>query len=202
MKHLLTLFALLCATEINAQANVRDNKFKIITTSNPERPCSKLINGEYYVKEHLVTSGQPNDVKNGDTLTCDASGEFNFRIGLKVSAVVAKWFNQQCDAKRQTTFGGEASELSFAFLGTLRLTCEYHGAQHKIIFDDILIAHRNLTGANIWHFGGKNCEKVVGTSMVETKGSTEKNASWLFTFLSGNGATTKGLTDINAVFLF
>lgn len=154
---------------------IRDNKIDFIIPDDSRETIYLLLNGEFYIKDHKVTLGQPSDVKNGDTLQCDSNGEFNFRVGRKKSKDVANWFNEKCDPSKNTTFGHPANELNFAFFGTLRLTLSHEWNKYEIVLDDILIAQGSEGTYNNWWFGGKTCTYVQHHKVVTNGSTTDKN---------------------------
>lgn len=166
---------------------IHSNKINfVIRTSANERKYS-LISGEFHVKYHSITSGQPDEVANGDTLHFDHNGEFNFRAGRKSSKDVARWFNGECNPKTNTTFGHSAKKLNFAFMGTLRLKIAQEIVNHQfdVKFEDILIAQGSSGATNNWWFGGKTCTHISSGQIV-SNGSTVDGNNFRFTFLRGS----------------
>lgn len=121
---------------------IRSNRINFIISAPANDRTYSLISGEFCIKDHKITLGQPSEIENGDTLHCNQNGEFDFRVGRKASKDVAKWFNRECNSNTNTTFGHPAKELNFAFLGTLRLILFQMSDNERfgVEFDDILIA--------------------------------------------------------------
>ena len=177
---------------------IRDNTFRFIISLDSSTKKYFLMNGEFYIKDHKISSGQLCDHKNGDTLHCTYTGEFNFRVGRKKSKDVGKWFNEKCDPNKNT-FGHRAKELNFAFIGTLCLEILDRYGSYRVSFDDILIAQGSTCTSNNWWFGGKNCYNFT-RHIVASTGSSENNNNFRFTFLRGQNpnctVNTVEITDI------
>lgn len=170
---------------------IHSNKINFtIRNPTPERKYS-LISGEFHIKNHEITSGQPNEVTNGDILQFNESGEFDFQVGRKASKEVAQWFNAQCNPKSNTTFGHRAKKLNFACLGTLHLKIiqESTNRQFAVVFDDILIGQGSSGSTNNWWFGGKTCTKM-SKGKIKANGSTDDQNNFGFTFLRGGKQRT------------
>lgn len=165
---------------------IQNNKisFIISTRANANERQYLLMNGEFHIKDHKITTSQSNDIKNDDTLHCDKNGEFNFRIGRKPSEDVANWFNEKCNPNTNATFGHPVKKLNFAMNGTLRLKISQINSvneEFEIEFNDIVIAQGV---GNNWCLGGENCVHISNDTIL-SKGSTKNQNNFRFTFLSG-----------------
>lgn len=166
---------------------IHSNKINFIIRAPANERKYTLISGEFHIKDHKITSGQPCEDANGDTLQLDHNDEFNFRVGRKASKDVARWFNGQCNPKINTTFGHSAKKLNFAFLGTLRLKIAPESINHQfdVKFDDILIGQGSSGSTNNWWFGGEACTNISNSKIV-SNGSTDDKSNFRFTFLRGS----------------
>lgn len=166
--------------------NIHSNKINFIIRSSEHERKYSLISGEFHIKDHKITSGQPNEVRNGDILQFNESDEFNFPVGRKATKAVAQWFNGQCSPKSNTAFGHRAKKLNFAFLGSLHLRVVQESTNHQfeVKFDDILIGQGSSGSSNNWWFGGRICTKV-SSGKIAANGSTDDRHNFRFTFLRG-----------------
>ena len=87
-------------------------------------PGKILSGGRYTISSFCVTKGQDPDghIANGRVYTMPTRGSnrFIFNVGRKKIRPVANWFNTNIPPLHNT-FGKEADELTFAFLGRLEL---------------------------------------------------------------------------------
>jgi hypothetical protein len=122
--------------------------------------------------------------------------ELYFSIGRKKSEDVAKWFNNEIPENR-TTFGHEADELNFAFIGTLVLDCmltgiDGSGIKRSFVFDDITLAQGSTGTSNNWWFGGKKCWNIED-NRVQCTGHENNFRDGVFRFGRG-GNDTNGIS--------
>lgn len=182
----------ICNNNSCTMTKIQNNKINFVISNNTNERQYSLVNGEFYINDHKITTGQPSDVRNGAILRFDSNGELNFRIGRKRSKDIANWFNGQCDPNKNTTFGHPAKRLNFAFIGTLQLTICHELEEYKVSFNDILIAQSQTGTSNNWWFGGKNCFNISNHTVVSN--STGNN--FRFTFLRGGNTRNADTVEI------
>ncbi len=148
----------------------------------------KLVGGKYTINDFCITSGQDPDghIKIGMVSNFGEDGKMVFSIGRKGSESTAKWCNDRLDAT-QNTFGHDAGELNFAFMGTLELVVaggQDYSEHQTFIFSNIAIAQGHAGLSNNWWFGGKTCIHI-DDNRVRAYGKTSKGSVISFIFLRG-----------------
>lgn len=182
---------------------IYSNKINFVISAPANERAYSLISGEFFVKDHKIASGQPCEVKIGDTLQCNQNGEFDFQVGRKSSKDVSKWFASKCNPKSNTTFGHRAKKLNFAFFGTLRLKIAQVSINEQFVinFDDILIAQKSSGSRSNWWFGGESCSRII-KNVIVSNGSTDDQNHFRFTFLRGAPQSNVHTIEIKQIEFF
>jgi hypothetical protein len=155
-----------------------------------------LISGTYRMRTRSITSGQDPHGYNDPPRDYDISGSngsMKFSVGRSGSTQVANWFNQYL-APGQNTFSHLASDLNFAFGGTLELVVDGPGfdRDNPVIFSGIFFAQGHSAGHNNWWFGGTKCTQSGDHSVT----CTSDNYPGKFVFTRGGNGNPVDQVDM------
>lgn len=161
-----------------------------------------LITGDYYVQGLNISPDQDPSHKNapGQDIKGALSGSgvnFEFTVGRHGTTDVANWWNSQISST-QNTFQHSATNLNFAFLGTLTLRYQLPANSQKgpesfitATFFNVGIAQGQSGSDNNWWFGAKNAAlgdtSLQNSIKLQGVDSNGKATTWTFSRGTPNG---------------
>jgi hypothetical protein len=158
-------------SELDKRATYRNNIIYFTSAST----TIQTLGARLFVEDYRITSGQDPDGRNRNLTWVQSFGgnAFNFVVGRKGSSDVASFFNSKIKTY-ENTFNQNASELNFAFCGSLWLTITgFRGAgPREWGVRDVCFAQGHTGFANNWWFGTVrgiyNGGNEVGTFIADT----------------------------------